>query len=87
MTGLSFAVPVVAVSHGADFAGKITFTQLAAERAELHEAAIVELGPAGWVASVLYTHPGRPARQHVAHVTLLWPARLPHQQEEAANGL
>ncbi len=87
MTEMSYAVPIVSVSHGADFAGKILLTQLAAEGVDLHPAAIVELGAKGWVATLLYTTPGRPTRQQVAHVALLWPDKLPHQTQEAADGL
>jgi hypothetical protein len=86
MSASSYAVPVAAVSHGADFAGKITFAQLVAEGVSLHSAAVVELGPQGWVATVLYTAPGQPARQQVAHVGLLWPPELPHQQGAAHAG-
>lgn len=86
MNALSFAVPIVAVSHGADFAGKITFAHLAAEGVNLHPAAVVERCEAGWVATVLYTAPGHPTRQQVAHVGLLWPAQLPHQQEASHVG-
>lgn len=84
---LSYAVPIVSVSHGADFAGKILLSHLAAQGVDIHDSAVVELGATGWIATVLYTAPGRPSRQQVAHVGLVWPERLPHQNQEAANGL
>jgi hypothetical protein len=87
MTQITYAVPLEAVSHGADFAGKIVLTKLAAERAELHQAAVVELGPQGWLATVLYTTPGRPARQQVAHVALLWAPQVHPLHEDQTHGV
>ena len=76
----SYAVPVEAVKHGADFAGQITIGHLVEDGVALHEAAVVELGPHGWTATVLYTSPGRPTRQQVAHIALLWPREFLTQQ-------
>lgn len=85
MTQVTYAVPVEAVSHGADFAGKLTLVDLVAERADLRESAVVELGPNGWVATVLYTCPGQPRHVRVAHVRLLWAPQVSPQNKEAPH--
>jgi hypothetical protein len=69
----TYAVPVEAVSHGADFTGKLLFTDLHANRMELRPLASVEKVPDGrWVATIFYVSPGTPRRAFSAHVALLW---------------
>jgi hypothetical protein len=71
----SHVVPVEAIRQGITADGAITLARLAAEGAQLHPDAVVELFPNGWVASLIYTRPGFPARTHLAHVGLVWAPR------------
>lgn len=67
-----WAVPIEAIRHGATLEGSLTLANLAALSARLQPTATVELGPRGWVASLVYVRPGVPARQECAHVELAW---------------
>jgi hypothetical protein len=87
MSAASFAVPLEAVCNGADFAGKILLAQLIAERAAMHDAAVVERGAEQWVATILYTAPGNPTRQQIAHVGLLWPMNPVSPNQELRHAL
>lgn len=67
-----WSVPIEAVRGNADFAGVQTLLELAAQYARYQSTATVELGPDGFVATLIYRLPGHPDRIHHAHLGLVW---------------
>lgn len=77
----TWSVPFPSVAYSVTADGAATLARLVSEHAMFEPSAIVELGPYGFTAALIYRRPGFPDRIQHAHVSLAW---APMASAEAA---
>lgn len=75
MTFPTWPVPTESIRHSATPGGAQDLARLAADAVVFDSNATVELGPNGFVATLVYSMPGHPTRRGVAHIRLDWQPR------------